>query len=167
MGGFSEYRRKKAEMLSAAKRLRVDVVVKETLGKPARVGRGAEDGTVASDRGLPTSGWQVSVTEPVAGKPKGLSRALVAGEPIVRKNERRKARSDRRKANGYGATEAPIDWDAADALPMHHSRSRGRSRGPDSSSGNAFPSCAALATGVALVMMVAVCALAIFAPADA
>ena len=166
MGGFSEYRRKKAEMLSAAKRLRVDVVVKETLGKPARVGRGAEDGTVASDRGLPTSGWQVSVTEPVAGKPKGLSRALVAGEPIVRKNERRKARSDRRKANGYGATEAPIDWDAADALPMHHSRSRGRSRGPDSSSGNAFPSCAALATGVALVMMVAVCALAIFAPAD-
>ena len=54
MGGFSEYRRKKAEMLSAAKRLRVDVVVKETLGKPARVGRGAEDGTVASDRGLPT-----------------------------------------------------------------------------------------------------------------
>ena len=167
MGGFSEYRRKKAEMLSAAKRLRVDFVVKETLGKSARVGRGAEDGTVASDRGLPTSGWQVSVTEPVAGKPKGLSRALVAGEPIVRKNERRKARSDRRKVNGYGATEAPIDWDAADALPVHHSRSRGRSRGPDSSSGNAFPSCAALATGVALVMMVAVCALAIFAPADA
>ena len=41
MGGFSEYRRKQAEMLSAAKRLRVDVVVKETVGKSARVGRGA------------------------------------------------------------------------------------------------------------------------------
>ena len=119
MGGFSEYRRKKATMLSAAKRLRVEDRGGQER-RSARVGRGAEDGTVASDRGLPTRGWQVSVTEPVAGSRRGLSRPLVAGEPIMKKSDRREATSDRRRAGGYGAADgAPIAWDAADDLPMH------------------------------------------------
>lgn len=162
MGGFSEYRRKKATMLSAAKRLRVEDRGGQER-RSARVGRGAEDGTVASDRGLPTRGWQVSVTEPVAGSRRGLSRPLVAGEPIMKKSDRREATSDRRRAGGYGAADgAPIAWDAADDLPMHP-RTRGRSSAAASSS-SAFPSCAALVTGVALMMMVAVCALAVVHP---
>ena len=162
MGGFSEYRRKKAAMLSAAKRLRVEDRGGQER-RSARVGRGAEDGTVASDRGLPTRGWQVSVTEPVAGSRRGLSRPLVAGEPIMKKSDRREATSDRRRAGGYGAADgAPIAWDAADDLPMHP-RTRGRSSAAASSS-SAFPSCAALVTGVALMMMVAVCALAVVHP---
>lgn len=162
MGGFSEYRRKKAAMLSAAKRLRVEDRGGQER-RSARVGRGAEDGTVASDRGLPTRGWQVSVTEPVAGSRRGLSRPLVAGEPIMKKSDRREATSDRRRAGGYGAADgAPIAWDAADDLPMRP-RTRGRSSAAASSS-SAFPSCAALVTGVALMMMVAVCALAVVHP---
>ena len=141
-------------MLSAAKRLRVEDRGSQER-RSARVGRGAEDGTVASDRGLPTRGWQVSVTEPVAGSRRGLSRPLVAGEPIMKKSDRREAMSDRRRAGGYGAADgAPIAWDAADDLPMHP-RTRGRSSAAASSS-SAFPSCAALVTGVALMMMVAV-----------
>jgi hypothetical protein len=67
MGGFSEYRRKKAEMLSAAKRLRVDVVVKETLGKPARVGRGAEDGTSLQTADFPRRGGRSPSPNPWRG----------------------------------------------------------------------------------------------------
>ena len=148
-------------MLSAAKRLRVEDRGSQER-RSARVGRGAEDGTVASDRGLPTRGWQVSVTEPVAGSRRGLSRPLVAGEPILKRSDRREATSDRRRAGGYGAADgAPIAWDAADDLPMHP-RTRGSSRAASSSS--AFPSCAALVTGVALVMTIAVCALAVVHP---
>ena len=162
MGGFSEYRRKKAAMLSAAKRLRVEDRGSQER-RSARVGRGAEDGTVASDRGLPTRGWQVSVTEPVAGSRRGLSRPLVAGEPILKRSDRREATSDRRRAGGYGAADgAPIAWDAADDLPMHPRTRGGSSRAASSSS--AFPSCAALVTGVALVMTIAVCALAVVHP---
>ena len=162
MGGFSEYRRKKAAMLSAAKRLRVEDRGSQER-RSARVGRGAEDGTVASDRGLPTRGWQVSVTEPVAGSRRGLSKPLVAGEPILKRSDRREATSDRRRAGGYGAADgAPIAWDAADDLPMHPRTLGGSSRG--ASSPSAFPSCAALVTGVALVMMIAVCALAVVHP---
>ena len=162
MGGFSEYRRKKAAMLSAAKRLRVEDRGSQER-RSARVGRGAEDGTVASDRGLPTRGWQVSVTEPVAGSRRGLSKPLVAGEPILKRSDRREATSDRRRAGGYGAADgAPIAWDAADDLPMHPRTRGGSSRG--ASSPSAFPSCAALVTGVALVMMIAVCALAVVHP---
>jgi hypothetical protein len=162
MGGFSEYRKKKAAMLSAAKRLRVEDRGSQER-RSARVGRGAEDGTVASDRGLPTRGWQVSVTEPVAGSRRGLSRPLVAGEPILKRSDRREATSDRRRAGGYGAADgAPIAWDAADDLPMHPRTRGGSSRAASSSS--AFPSCAALVTGVALVMTIAVCALAVVHP---
>ena len=104
----------------------------------------------------------MSVTEPVAGSRRGLSKPLVAGEPILKRSDRREATSDRRRAGGYGAADgAPIAWDAADDLPMHP-RTRGSSRAASSSS--AFPSCAALVTGVALMMMVAVCALAVVHP---